>query len=231
MYKITSASDGADLGMTETPYYIQQAANGCFIPCSEPAKAQGICFAGVPYNLLGAAPMEGAADTVLLLRVDAGSELASLQKSTWEAASLTGQLNSAAKLYVQGNAAGIADTLALEMPDLFKTWDEVLADGSDLAENEVINDGGQLYRVVQDGTTPQEHQPPHGEGMLAVYRPIEPDHAGTQEDPIPWRYGMDCTQGKYYSYGGKTYLCNLTMPACVWAPGTEGLWQWSEVSA
>lgn len=231
MYKIKSTSSGADLGMTEAPYYIQQAANGCFIPCPEPAKAQGIVFGGVVYNLLGREPMEDVSETVALDEVDAGSEIAALQQTSRQQVSMTAQTNTAAKLYVQATAVNIADTLALEMPDLFKTWDEVLADGSDLAENEVINDGGQLYRVVQDGTTPQEHQPPHGEGMLAVYRPIEPDHAGTQEDPIPWRYGMDCTQGKYYSYGGKTYLCNLTMPACVWAPGTEGLWQWSEVSA
>lgn len=231
MYKIKSTSSGADLGMTEAPTYVRKTSNGCFAICPEPAKAQGIVFGGVVYNLLGREPMEEVSETVALDEVDAGSEISALQQTSRQQVSMTSQTNAAAKLYVQATAVNIADTLALEMPDLFKTWDEVLADGSDLAENEVINDGGQLYRVVQDGTTPQERQPPHGEGMLAVYRPIEPDHAGTQEDPIPWRYGMDCTQGKYYSYGGKTYLCNLTMPACVWAPGTEGLWQWSEVSA
>ena len=137
------------------------------------------------------------------------------------------QLRIAAQLYVQ-KAVDIPDNTALEMPGLFKTWDEVLAAGAQLEANTILNDGGQLYRVVQ-AVTPQAHQAPHDEGVLAIYRPIEPDHAGTQEDPIPWRYGMDCTQGKYYSYGSKTYLCNLTMPACVWAPGTPGLWQWTEV--
>ena len=39
---------------------------------------------------------------------------------------------------------------------------------------------------------------------------------------------MDSEQGKYYSYNGKVYLCNLTMPGCVYAPDTPGLWQWSE---
>ena len=231
MYKIKSTSSGADLGMTEAPTYVRKTSNGYFAICPEPAKAQGIVFGGVVYNLLGREPMEDVSETVALDEVDAGSEISALQQTSRKQVSMTSQTNAAAKLYVQVTAVNIADTLALEMPDLFKTWDEVLADGSALAENEIINDGGQLYRVVQDGTTPQAHQPPHGEGMLAVYRPIEPDHAGTQEDPIPWRYGMDCTQGKYYSYGGKTYLCNQTMPACVWAPGTEGLWQWSEVSA
>lgn len=230
MYKIKSTSSGADLGMTEAPYYIQRAANGCFIPCPEPAKAQGIVFGGVVYNLLGCEPMEDVSETVALDEVDAGDEIAALQQTSRQQVSMTAQSNAAAKLYVQATAASIPDTLALEMPDLFRTWAEVLDAGQQLQTDEVINKDGQLYRVVQP-VTPAEHQPPDGEGMLAIYRPIEPDHAGTQEDPIPWRYGMDCTQGKYYSYGGKTYLCNLTMQACVWAPGTDGMWQWSEVSA
>ena len=230
MYKIKSTSSGAEIGMTDTPTYITMAANGCFNVCQKPEDASGICFAGKTYNLLGRVPMEGVADTVWLEQIDAGAALAALQQETQAAAAKAGQIDIASKLYVQSIAAELTDDLALEMPDLFRTWEEVLTDGNALAEDEIINDGGQLYRVAQDGVTPQAHQPPHGEGMVAVYRPIEPAHAGTLEDPIPWRYGMDCTQGKYYSYGGKTYLCNLTMPACVWAPGTAGLWQWSEVS-
>lgn len=231
MYKIKSTSSGAEIGMTDTPTYITMAANGCFNVCQKLEDASGICFAGKTYNLLGRTPMEGVTDTVWLEQIDAGAALAALQQETQAAAAKTGQIDIASKLYVQSIAAELTDDLALEMPDLFRTWEEVLAEGNTLAENEIISDGGQLYRVVTDGTTPQEHQPPHAKGMLAIYRPIEPSHAGTLEDPIPWRYGMDCTQGKYYSYGSKTYLCNLTMPACVWAPGTDGLWQWTEVSA
>lgn len=78
--------------------------------------------------------------------------------------------------------------------------------------------------------TPQAHQAPHDEGMLAIYRPIDQTHAGTLEDPIPFVYGMDTEEGKYYAYEGTTYLCRQTMTPCVWAPGTPGLWQW-EVAA
>lgn len=137
------------------------------------------------------------------------------------------QLRTAAQLYVQ-QAADIPDNTALEMPDLFKTWDEVLAAGAQLEANTIINDGGQLYRVVQ-AMTPQAHQAPHDEGMLAIYRPIDKQHAGTLEDPILYVYGMDTEKDKYYSYNGKVYLCNLNMKPCVWAPDTPGLWQWTEV--
>lgn len=84
MYKITSASDGADLGMTEAPVYIMQAANGCFVLCPEP-EAQGICFAGTVYNMLGRQAMTGVENTVMLEPVDAGELQAAANTSIRDA--------------------------------------------------------------------------------------------------------------------------------------------------
>lgn len=126
------------------------------------------------------------------------------------------------------SAYDMEDSEALKVVELFPTWETLLAAGNALAENTILNDGGVLYRVVQPGgVVPQEHQPPHGEGMLAVYRPIDKTHTGTVDDPIPFVYGMDTEKDKYYAYEGKTYLCNLAMAPCVWAPDTPGLWQWT----
>ena len=136
------------------------------------------------------------------------------------------QLAAFARVMVVQAAPTMTDNQALTMPDLFPTWEQVLEEGQPLKKDAIINDGGTLYRVVQDNTTPQEGQPPHGEGMLAIYRPIDQSHTGTAEDPIPWIYGMDCHEGTYYSYNGKTYLCKSDMLPCVWAPDTAGLWQW-----
>ena len=143
-------------------------------------------------------------------------------------AAVTAQTRAATRLYVQ-KATDITDEQALTMADLFLTWEEALAAGQALEANTVLNDDGQLYRVVQQ-VTPQAHQAPHDERMLAIYRPIDQTHAGTLEDPIPFVYGMDTEEGKYYAYEGTTYLCRQTMTPCVWAPGTPGLWQW-EVAA
>lgn len=97
--------------------------------------------------------------------------------------------------------------------------------------NQPIVHKGQLYRVAQEGGVDAlEIYPPDGEGLLAVYRPINATAAGTQEDPIPWVYGMDCNTGLYYSHTGNTYLCKGDMKPCVWEPGTAGLWQWELVS-
>jgi len=123
----------------------------------------------------------------------------------------------------------LSDTVALSIPDILPHWDELLAGGNQVAAGVCLVHNGQTYRVVQD-VTPIESQPPDMDGMLAVYRPIEREHAGTLADPIPWVSGMDCRTGKYYSYEGVAYLCKGDMIPCVWTPGTAGLWQWEVVS-
>lgn len=219
--------DGTSLGMTEAPTYVRQAENGCFVLCQE-AEATGIAHNGTVYHLLGREALEGA-ESVILEAADAGAEIQAAGESAANNAKLSGQLSAAAKLYVQA-ATDVQDETALEMPDLFRTWEEALAAGTTLAQNSIVNDGGTLYRVVSaGGVILQAHQPPHGEGMLAVYRPIDTAHTGTQEDPIPWVYGMDCAEGLYYSHNATVYLCKANMTPCVWAPGTAGLWQWEAV--
>lgn len=224
MYEIRK--DGALLALTEQVNYIRLHEGGFYLLCPE-AEAQGVAVAGTPYHLQGRAEMQGC-ETVLVQETDAGTALQEATARAEADAKLSGQMQAAVKLYVQ-KATDIPDEQALEMPDLFYTWDEVLEAGELLEANTILNLGGQLYRVVQP-VTPQEHQRPDGEGMTAIYRPIDQTHAGTQEDPIPFVYGMDTEQGKYYSSGGKVYLCNQTMTPCVWPPETEGLWQWTEVT-
>lgn len=127
-------------------------------------------------------------------------------------------------------ATQIPDVQALSMASLFPTWEDVLSTGAELAAGRIISSDGQLYRVVQ-ATVPQAHQVPGGEGMLAIYRPIDREHAGTADDPIPWVFGMDCLAGVYYSYNGAVYRVadGGNMIPCVWAPDTPGLWQWEKI--
>lgn len=224
MYEIRK--DGALLALTEQVNYIRLHPDGFYLLCPE-AEAQGVAVAGTPYHLMGRDEMPEC-ETVLVQETDAGRVLWEEQAKAAAEERLTGQMQAAVKLYVQ-KATDIPDEQALEMPDLFYTWDEVLEAGELLEANTILNLGGQLYRVVQP-VTPQEHQRLDSEGMLAIYRPIDQTHAGTQEDPIPFVYGMDTEQDKYYSYNGKLYLCNLTMKPCVWTPDTAGLWQWTEVT-
>ncbi len=142
---------------------------------------------------------------------------------------LTQQYAAAMRAYA-ATSTTIPDAYSLDMPDLFPTWAVVLADGEELPAGRILNDEGQLYRVVQ-AVTPQEEMPPHDDGMLAIYRPIDREHAGTVDDPIPWVYGMDCYAGKHYSYNGKVYKVaeGGDMIPCTWPPDSPGMWQWVEV--
>ena len=128
-------------------------------------------------------------------------------------------------------AVSIPDTQALDMTSLFPTWETVLTEGAELSQGRIVEKDGTLYRVMQT-VTPMAHQEPGGEGMLAIYRPIDREHAGTEEDPIPWVYGMDCLAGKVYSYNGDLYRVaeGGNMIPCVWAPDTPGLWQWEKIT-
>lgn len=132
-----------------------------------------------------------------------------------------------AMMALTGTSTTLSDAQALQIPDLFPTWEQVLSDGAQLQAGRVINKDGTLYRVEQT-VAPLESQPPGGEGMLAIYRPIDRTHAGTLEDPIPWVYGMNCTAGIYYSYNGHTYQVapGGDMIPCTWHPETAGMWQW-----
>lgn len=126
-------------------------------------------------------------------------------------------------------ATTLSDKEALSMPDILPAWSELLERGEKVLAGVCLMHSGQCYRVVQE-VIPIESQPPGADGMLAVYRPVDKRHAGTLEDPIPWVSGMDCFKDKYYAHDGEVYLCKQDMTPCVWAPGTEGVWQWEVVS-
>ena len=224
MYEIRK--DGALLALTEQVNYIRLHVDGFYLLCPE-AEAQGVAVSGTPYHLMGRDEMPEC-ETVVVQETDAGRVLLEEQTKAAAETRLTGQMQVAVKAYVRA-ATDIADAEALAMPDMFRTWEEVLEAGEALEANTVLRIGRQLYRVVQQ-VTPQAHQRPDGEGMLAVYRPIDQVHEGPKEDPIPFVYGMDTEEGKYYAYEGITYLCKQDMIPCVWPPNTPGLWQWEVVA-
>ena len=126
-----------------------------------------------------------------------------------------------------------AEFSLLAKAELFPVWTA----GETYPQGRRIQHEGIVYEVVSaEGVTAQEHQPPSADGMRAVYRPLsvdpdtgtEPD--GTQDNPYIFIYGMDVEKDSYYSYNGKLYKAETDMPACVWPPDTEGLWQWTEVT-
>ena len=133
---------------------------------------------------------------------------------------------------VQTGAFAAAEFATFARAGLFAEW----AAGQTYAKGYRLAHKGIVYEVMQEVTS-LENQPPDAAGMLAVYRPLsvdpetgdEPD--GSRERPYAFLYGMDVTKDSYYSYEGKLWLAKADMPACVWTPGTAGMWQWEEAGA
>ena len=133
---------------------------------------------------------------------------------------------------VQTGAFTATEFTTFAKAGLFTNW----AAGQTYAKGYRLAHKGVVYEVMQE-VTAIENQPPDASGMLAVYRPLsvdpetgdEPD--GSREHPFAFLNGMDVKNGSYYSYEGKLWLAKADMPACVWVPGTAGLWQWEEAGA
>lgn len=115
------------------------------------------------------------------------------------------------------------DVTAKQLAPICPTW----AAGQHYKALEIVNHEGRPYRVIQ-AVDALEHQAPSTEGMLAIYRPIDAS-AGTKEDPKTFFYGMDVENGLYYRYQDVLYIAKADMPACVYYPGSEGVWQWEQV--
>lgn len=120
------------------------------------------------------------------------------------------------------SARYLPDDVATTLPGAYYAeW----TPGATYAQNDKVKRLGQLYNVEQAHTA-QESYLPEWEGMLALYRPIVPEHAGTMEDPVPWVYGMDCRAGLYYVHEGAVYKARQDMLPCVWTPGSdETMWE------
>lgn len=90
------------------------------------------------------------------------------------------------EILLRAAAQTLPEDVAVTVPLMYPAWD-----WQSCKRDMIVNYNGQLYRVLN---TPTDNRPPDAEGMLAVYRPIVPAHAGTMADPIPWVY--DGLQGR-----------------------------------
>ena len=116
------------------------------------------------------------------------------------------------EILLRAAAQTLPEDVAVTVPLMYPAWD-----WQSCKRDMIVNYNGQLYRVLN---TPTDNRPPDEAGMLAIYRPIVPAHAGTTADPIPWVYGMDCKAGLYYGYADQLWLCKSDMSPCTWTPGT-----------
>lgn len=111
-------------------------------------------------------------------------------------------------------AFNFTDQQAVQVKSLYSKWSS-LTDGTTLTKQDeavngteitkVLGDDGKLYKVITTHQKQADWAP--GSGTESLFTVIDEEHAGTQEDPIPWSTNMICYNGKYYTYNGILYKC------------------------
>lgn len=136
--------------------------------------------------------------TVALIRVDDAERAMAELQETQEALAATQE---AQALLVRVLAPRLTDTEALALTTApWPLWQP----GTAHQAEEIVSYGDMLYRVVQSHTS-QSHQPPGGEGMLAVYRPVQAEVA--TEEVLPWISGEEIKLGDRRVHKGVIYEC------------------------
>lgn len=108
------------------------------------------------------------------------------------------------------NSAPMTSREALERKVLFPVWGEKNAEFGKEVEagfrlRVVEGETDTLYEAVQKHTISEQWKP--GVDTLSIYKAVEVEHAGTQDDPIPWKQGMELFDGKYYTDKDVLYKC------------------------
>ena len=100
----------------------------------------------------------------------------------------------------------IADNDALKIKDLFDDWIDYIADDAEnLKVGQIVKTADGLWRVRQEHKA-QKHYAPSIH-TASLYERIVKDHAGTEDDPIPYAPPMEIFNGKYYTQDDVLYLC------------------------
>ena len=105
------------------------------------------------------------------------------------------------------NTMSLTDEQALEVKDLYPTWEELI--GQEIEKDFKLTYEGKLYKALQQHTVQEQWKP--GIDTASIYAVIsasaEEEHTGTKEDPIPYVQNMVLEKDKYYTQDGVLYLC------------------------
>lgn len=118
----------------------------------------------------------------------------------------------AAFVVAKTQAQALSDDDALSAKVLYDEWVDLVAQ-SYTAEKigfkfAHTKDGvTELYKTMKAEFTFQGQWEPGAVGTESLYSHIDEAHAGTKEDPIPYKKNMEIFNGKYYTYNDVLYMC------------------------
>lgn len=158
------------------------------------------------------------------------AEIAAMQEASERAAAyertrpLTQEEVTTMLIAAQINTLSVDDATALRMVSFYPEW----AAGAEYSAGYKVRRGGKLWRCVQAHTAQAGWEP---ESAPALWERIDEQHAGTQDDPIPYDGNMALSEGLYYTQGGVVYRCTRSTGNPVYNALSELVGLYVEVTA
>lgn len=100
------------------------------------------------------------------------------------------------------NTLNLTNNEALEVKELYPIWS---ADSVEVKQGERYQCDNLLWEAIKDHTTQANWKP--SLQTASLWKVVDEEHAGTQEDPIPYNPPMEIFEGKYYIQNEVIYKC------------------------
>lgn len=122
------------------------------------------------------------------------------------------KFTTASFIVAKKQAQSLTDQEALQAKSLYDEWTDLVKQSykaQNIGFKFVHTKDGvtDLYKTMQEEFTFQGQWEPGAQGTESIYSHIDEEHAGTQEDPIPYKKNMEIFNGKYYTYNDVLYMC------------------------
>lgn len=192
---------------TATVYLIQPVdATEQRITAAESVSAEAKSIAN---NALSTA--NGIASTANEAKQTAASASENATAATKQVAQVSA-FTTASFIVAKKQAQSLTDQEALQVKSLYDEWADLVKESYVAQETGFkfahTKDGvTDLYKTMQANFTFQGQWEPGAVGTESLYSHIDEAHAGTEEDPIPYKKNMEIFNGKYYTYSDVLYRC------------------------
>ena len=126
------------------------------------------------------------------------------------------------KRRVYDTAVGyLTDEQALTVKELYRDWDDLVADGKEVPLGTRFVHNGKLYKTNQEKYQFVAHYIPGSTGTESLFTVLDETHSGSIEEPIPYDGNMELEEGKYYSQNGVIYKCTRSTGTAVYHALTD----------
>lgn len=106
-----------------------------------------------------------------------------------------------AETKAQINTMSLSNNEALKVKEFYPEWKE----GIDVSAGDKYNCDGDLWEALTAHKTQANWRP--SLATASIWKHIDEEHEGTEDDPIPYTPPMELFNGKYYTQDGVKYKC------------------------